>query len=217
MSRAPIVRPPRIAGWVVDLFTPDESIAGDLLEEFSQIASKSGVAAARSWYWRQSVKSAVHLICTGFRMAPLQLAGAILMGFFLQRFGYRWPEQAIVAVLDFRRHHVTPYYTWLQVQTYLFWLGNGILIGRLLMSLFVGCIVAAATKGREMVATMALGCVVTLMTGMMFLHLVTRHWPEDAYLLPLLVEQVGSASMIVLGGVLVRESRSNVSRRPLSA
>jgi hypothetical protein len=214
--QAPIVRPPRIA-WLVDLFTLDPSIAGDLLEEFSDLASKSGGTSARRWYWRQCLKTIAHLIGAGFRVAPSRIAGAMLVGLFLQRFGHGLPELAIVAVLDFRRHHVTPYYTWSQVQSYLFWLGNGILIGRLLMSLFTGCIVAAASKGREMVATMTLGFVCALMTGMMFLQLVTRHWPEDAYLLPFLVEQFGSASMIVLGGVIVRESRSGISRRPFRA
>ena len=163
MSPTPCVRPPRLAVWLVDLFTPDESIAGDLLEEFSQIATESGAASARTWYWRQSVKTIAHLMGTGFRVAPLRIAGTVLVGFLLQRFGNRWPEQAIMAVLDFRRHHVTPYYTWSQVQNYLFWLGNGILIGHLLLSLFVGCIVAAAAKGREMIATMTLGFVCGLM------------------------------------------------------
>jgi hypothetical protein len=50
--QAEFVQPPRIAVWLVNLFTPAEeaeSILGDLLEEFSHLASKSGVAFARSW------------------------------------------------------------------------------------------------------------------------------------------------------------------------
>ena len=49
MFQASFVRPPRMAVWLVDLFTPNkqsESIPGDLLEEFSELASKSGVASA---------------------------------------------------------------------------------------------------------------------------------------------------------------------------
>ena len=78
MFRAPFVRPPRIAVWLVDLFTPNkqsESIPGDLLEEFSEHASKSGVASARRWYWRQSVKTVARLIATGFLVAPWLTAG----------------------------------------------------------------------------------------------------------------------------------------------
>jgi len=43
-------QPPRGAVWLIELFTPyeqAESIPGDLLEEFSDLASKSGVAYAR--------------------------------------------------------------------------------------------------------------------------------------------------------------------------
>jgi hypothetical protein len=50
-SQAFFLQPPRIAVWLVSQFTPaeeSESILGDLLEEISQLASKSGVAVARS-------------------------------------------------------------------------------------------------------------------------------------------------------------------------
>jgi hypothetical protein len=73
MSQARFVRPPRIALWLVDLFTPSEqaeSIPGDLLEEFLELALKSGDAFARRWYWRQSVKTVAHLIATGFLVVP---------------------------------------------------------------------------------------------------------------------------------------------------
>ena len=66
-SKADFVQPPRIAVWLVNLFTPakeTESIPGDLLEEFSQLASKSGVTVARSWYWRQTAKTIAHLART---------------------------------------------------------------------------------------------------------------------------------------------------------
>ena len=64
MSRASSTQPPRIAVWLVGLFTPDqeaESIPGDLLEEFSHLASNSGVPFARRWYWRQIAKTIAHL------------------------------------------------------------------------------------------------------------------------------------------------------------
>lgn len=67
MSQASFVQPPRIAAWLVDLFTPvkqAESIPGDLLEEFLDLTSKLGVARARRWYWRQSLKTIAHLIGT---------------------------------------------------------------------------------------------------------------------------------------------------------
>lgn len=221
MSQAPFVRPPRIAAWLVDLFASSEqaeSIAGDLLEEFSQLASQSGAASARRWYWRQGVKTIAHLIATGFRVAPWSIACAVLGGYVLRWFGASFPERAIVAVLAFRRHHVTPYYTWQQVQAYMFWLNNGILIVHLLMSLFIGCTVAAAAKGREMAATMTLGLVSPVITSVLFLLLDTRYVPPNpTFLSRIAVLQIDSCIMIVIGGVIVRESRSAMSRRPAAA
>jgi hypothetical protein len=142
MSQA-FVEPPRIAAWLVDLFAPGgqaESITGDLLEEFSDLAAKSGIAYARRWYWRQSAKTITYLVGAGFRAGPWTITGSVLGGYVLLTFGGSLPERAIVSVLQFRRHHVTPYYTWPQFQAYLFWLNNGILVGRLLMSMLIGCI-----------------------------------------------------------------------------
>ncbi len=147
------VRPPLIAAWLVDLVAPrghSESIPGDLLEEFSDLAAKSGLDSARRWYWRQSVRTIAHLIGAGFRVAPWTIAGAVVLGYLLRWFSAGLPEQVIVGVLHFRRHHVTPYYTWPQVQTYLFWLNSGIWIGHLLLSLFIGCFVAVVARGSEM-------------------------------------------------------------------
>src|SRR5207253_2848071 len=53
MLQPSFVRPPRIAAWLVDLFTPErqiEAIQGDLLEEFSDLVSRSGAASARRWF-----------------------------------------------------------------------------------------------------------------------------------------------------------------------
>src|SRR5438309_11999022 len=83
MTKPSLVQPPPFAIWLVDLFTPDEegeAIQGDLLEEYSELALKCGVASARGWYWRQSVKSIAHLIGTGFRVAPWSVVGGVVGG-----------------------------------------------------------------------------------------------------------------------------------------
>ncbi len=216
MRQTPAARPPLIAAWLIELVTPHEqaeSIPGDLLEEFSDLASKSGLASARRWYWRQSVKTIAHLAGAGFRVAPWSIAGAVVMGYLLRWFSAGLPEQVIVGVLHFRRHHVTPYYTWAQAQTYLLWLNSGIWIGHLLLSLFIGCFVAVVARGSEMVAATALGLLCGAMNGVGFLVLVARHSPENAYLAPFLVHQFVGSIMIVIGGVIVRESRSAMARR----
>src|SRR6202011_133403 len=66
------IRPPILAAWLVNLFAPTEgeSILGDLLEEHSDSSSKSGVAFAQRWYWRQPRKTIAHLAGNAFRTAP---------------------------------------------------------------------------------------------------------------------------------------------------
>jgi hypothetical protein len=209
------VEPPPVAAWLVDLFIPGqqaEPILGDLLEEFSGLVSEFGVAFARRWYWRQSAKTITHFIGTTFRAAPWSITGAVLAGYLALVFSTSLPEQMIVAVLHFFRHHVTPYYV--DLKTYVLWLNTSILIGRLLMSLFVGCIVATAAKGKEMLVTMTLALVLGATAGRGILVLLARHWPEYGFLPSFYVDQVGRASMIVMGGVIVREKRLAASRRP---
>jgi len=214
MSQAPFVQPPRIAGWFIDLFVPNEqpaSIPGELLEEFSDLASKSGLASARRWYWRQSAKTIMGLIGTGFREA----FGTVLGGFLLLEFSTSNLQRAVVAVILFRSHHVTPYYDSNRVATHFFWLKNVVLIGSLLEALIIGCIVGVATKGREMVSTMALSLVSFVMAAALFWVSVAMHQPVDPALFPaIVVQQLSGSCMIVIGGVIVREIRSTTSRRP---
>src|SRR6266849_9531744 len=181
-SPADFRQPPRIAVWLVNLFTPAEeaeSILGDLLEEFSHLASKSGVAVARRWYWRQSVKTIAYLGAPGFRVAPWSTTAAIVGGFLLLRFVSGLPEQAIFAVLH--RYRVFEHH----FNAYVFFATDGIAIGHVIVSMFVGCIVALAAKGREMVAAMTLALVLGAMAGAASLVLLARgHDSFPPWMLP---------------------------------
>jgi hypothetical protein len=192
MFQAPFVPPPRVAVWFVDLFIPREqaeSVPGELLEEFSNLASKSGRASARRWYWRQSAKTIVGFIGTGFREAPWLMAGAVLGGFLLLEFSTSNLQRAIVAVILFRSRHVTPYYDSNEVAAHFFWLRIGVLTGSLLEALVIGCIVAAATKGREMVSTIALSFISVAMRAALFWMAVAMHNPLDPALFPAIMVQ----------------------------
>jgi hypothetical protein len=207
--------PPRIATWLVDLFASDEqaeSITGDLIEGFSEQASKSGLASARHWYWRQSAKTVAYLVGSGFCFAPWRIAGVVVGGFLLYWFGAGKIERAVVAVLDFRSQpHVTPYYTWPQAQARMFWLQYGVLAGHLLLSVFIGCIVAVAAKSREIVATMTLGLVLWVPQAAWFLVWSAKH---GYALMPLqLILPLGVSIMIVMGGGIVRKKRSAAAPR----
>lgn len=218
MSRALLAQPPRIAVWFVGLFTSNdeaEAIPGELLGEFSNLTSKSGPTSARRWYWRRSVRAIIGLIGAGFREAPCLIVGTVLGGFLLLEFGTSNLQNAIVAVILFRSHHVTPHYNSNEVATHIFWLRTGVLIGSLLEALIIGCIVAVATKGREMVSTISLSLIFFVMTAALFWLSVAMHDPVDPGLFPaIMVQKLSASCMIVIGGVIVREIRSAMSGRP---
>jgi hypothetical protein len=192
------VQPPRTAVWLVNLFTPaeqGESILGDLLEEFSHVESKSGVAVARSWYWRQTVKTITHLFGTGFHAAPWSTAAAVVGGFLLLRFVSRSPEHAIFAVL--RRYRVFDHH----FGAYVFLATDGVAAAHVMASMFVGCIVALAAKGREMVATMTLGLILGAMDGAAWLVWVARGHGSFLWMVPW---YFADSLAIVIGGAIVR-------------
>lgn len=204
------LRPPFIASWLIGLFTSDwhaDAISGDLLEEFSGLAAKSGATYARRWYWRHSMKTVLALIGTGLRTAPWLIASTVIGGFLLLWFGLSLPEKLIVAVLELRRHHVIPYYTQREMDAHVFWLNTGILIGYLLVSLLVGCIVAMVAKGREMIATLTLSFARFALSLVAWFNVV-RHWPP----LAILLTSFAFIILIPIGGLLVREVRRAAGR-----
>jgi hypothetical protein len=211
-SPADFVQPPRIAIWLVNLFTcaeEAESILGDLLEEFSDLESKSGAAVARSWYWRQTVKTVAHLIVDGFQNAPLSTTGAVVGGFLLLRFVSGLPEKAIFAVLH--RYRVYDHH----FNAYVFLATDGIAIGHVIASMFVGCMVALAAKGREMVATITLGLVLGALAGVSILAWLYR--TGDASILWMLPWYFADSLAIVIGGAVVRMRRSAATTLPSDA
>jgi hypothetical protein len=208
-SRGYVLQPPRIAVWLVNLFIPAddaESILGDLLEEFSHLASKSGVVVARGWYWRQTVKTITHLIGSGFCGAPWSTIAAVVGGFLLLRFISGLPERAIFAVLH--RYRVFDHH----FNTYVFFATDGIAIGHVIASLFVGCIVALAAKGREMIATMTLGLILCAMAGAASFVLVARG--HHSFLPWMLPWYFADWFAIVIGGAIVRTRRSAATPLP---
>jgi hypothetical protein len=211
MPQTNFVQPPRIATWLVKLFITGEeaeSILGDLLEEFFYLTSKSGVGGARSWYWRQTVKTIAHLISIGFRIAPWATAAAVIGGFLVNRLVSGLPESAIFAVLE--KYSVFDHH----FNAYIFFATSGIAIGHVIASLFVGCMVALAAKGREMVATMALVLVFCAMTGAAVLVSLT----SGHALFPwMLAWNFAGWLATVMGGAIVRTLRSPATPRPSHA
>jgi hypothetical protein len=207
-TQPPSMQPPRIAVWLVGLFTSDkevEAVPGDLLEEFSHLAAESGVVVARRWYWRQTAKTITHLAGAAFRGAPWLMAAVLVGGFLVHGFLHGLPDKVLSAVigryLAFWSTHKQP----------LKLLLSGNAITHLILSMFVGCMVALAAKGREMVATMTLGLVFCAMTGA---ALVVEIFGRS-YLGPYAYGDVtwmlwscADPLAVVVGGVIVRTQRS---------
>lgn len=199
--------PPRTAIRLVNLFTTGEeaeSILGDLLEEFSHLASKSGVAAARRWYWRQTIKTIAHLIGIGFLAAPWATAAVVAAGFLLNRLVSGLPERAIFAVLE--RYSVFEHH----YSVYVLFATYGIAIGHIVASLSVGCIVALVARSKEMVATIGLVLVFFIMTAAAVpVWIATRHTP----LLSMLAWNFASWLALMIGGAIVRMRREDEATR----
>lgn len=195
--------PPVLAVWLVDFFIPEnrgESIQGDLVEEFSNLASTSGVSAARRRYWRQSIDSVVHLMGTGFCAAPWLIAGAVLGGCLALWFGLEWGDLALFHFnVDLHAHGLR--------MVPLLW---GIQAERFVVMMLVGCLVALAVKGREMVTAIALSLVCAALSGLAYPAWTIVRNPESA--LPVRVFQLAASIAILLGGAIVREIRFALSR-----
>jgi len=223
MSQADSVQPPRLAVWFVTLFAPAEraeSICGDLLEEFSQLATQSGVASARRWFWRQTVRTVVHLVVAGIRGAPLMHAATAVTGFFLLVLGLRFVVPAVEALLE--AFHVYEYLAEIAGDVasvevgaeYFSWIMSGALIGRLLLGTLVGGLVTVATKGRSLTAAIALGLLVSALgIANSLLLLANTHSIRIGFFWTVPTVFVHSIA-VVLGGVLVRTLGHRASLRP---
>jgi hypothetical protein len=207
-----IFRPPVVAVWLVGFFSPDkqtEAIQGDLVEEFSRLASSSGVATARRWYWRQSINTVTHLIGAGFCAAPWLIAGAVLVGCLSLWFGLGLADLASFhfrALFHFKHDasRISAGHRLVQIQ-----------VGRFLLVMLVGSLVALVVKGREMVTAIALSLVCAALCGFAYPAWTLMHNAELA--LPVRVFQLVSSIAILLGAAIVREIRFIVARQHRSA
>lgn len=111
MSRVQIVQPPRIATWLVGLFIVEEQacMQEQILEKFSDTASRRGMGPARRLYWKWSAKTIARLIGGGFRTAPWLIIGTALAGGWVVEFTTSRLQPTITGILLVLNHHVRPY------------------------------------------------------------------------------------------------------------
>ena len=199
-----VFRPPVLAVWLIDFFVPEkrgEAIHGDLVEEFSKLASTSGLAAARRWYWRQSVGTVAHLMGAGFRGAPWLIAATVLGGCLALWFGLELGDQTLFHLnVNLHSHSVR-----------ISWLPWGIQAERFLVMMLVGCLVALAVRGREMFTAIALSLVCAALSGFVYPQWTIVHNAE--YALPARMFQLTASAAILFGAAIVREIRFVLARR----
>jgi hypothetical protein len=207
VSRMPVA-PPRIAVWLVGLFTPREqaeSIPGDLLEEFSELATKSGAAYARRWFWRQSVRTIFHLVMSGFRASPWLITGVVVVGLLLVKLGQIFSEWTIRTGLRFYNHHYLPPYHHLRLAMFL--LNGGICLVRFLVPLSIGCFVGLISRGKGVLTTAALSLICGIWALLEFWNFC-QGWSHEALfrvaiLTPVLLNFFGGSVALVVGGAIV--------------
>jgi hypothetical protein len=212
-SQPNFVQPPRIAVWLINLFAlaeEAESILGDLLEEFSLLAEKSGAPSARNWYWRQTIKTVPRLAGLGFRTAPSITAAAVVGGFLLRKLVAALVGSVTFAVLEkyqvFFEHHLS---------AYLFFASTGLDIEHLITFLLIGFIVAFVARQREMVATIVLALIWGTMAVVGSRYAAIRSG-NDA-LLWRLTWYFADSFVIVVAGAIVRMNRLATKSRPSAA
>jgi hypothetical protein len=205
-------QPPRFAAWLVTLLAPAgdvESIPGDLLEEFSYVASEKGTVCARRWYWRQTVTTIAHLVGTGFRTAPWTITAVVAGGFLLRWFVSRLSDPAISGAIDAALGRCGIYEN--DPEAYIFWLTSSMLVVRFIVNALIGVLVAVVAKGRELTATMTLGLVgVTLAIHAALLTVVET---GDYGVLWTLPHIFAFSIAIVVAGAIVRTYRSAARTR----
>jgi hypothetical protein len=211
-SQSHFVQPPRLAVWLLTLFALNdeaESILGDLLEEFTLLASSSGVSFARRWYWRQTLKTVYQVADHGFRTAPWSTMVAVLGGFSIRGVVAGRVEPAILSVLERYQVYQHP------LSMYMFFASTGIDIGHFITFLFVGFIAAFAARGREMVATMSLGLFWGALTVASFPAVVMQSGYGTA--LSRAMVYFADSLAIVIAGVIVRTHRLGAAARQQQA
>jgi hypothetical protein len=204
----PSAQPPHSAAWLVSLFAAPgwaEAIEGDLLEEFLILASESGLAFARRWYWRQALKTAIQLARSSFRTAPLKTTAAIVGGFLLRRLLGPLVGPAIFAVLE--KYKVSDHH----LGVYMFFASTGMDVAHIIVFLFVGIAVALAARGREMLATMTLALIFVAMAVFASVYIVAK--TGDAAYLWRLTWYFADPLAIVIAGAIVRRHRQSAASR----
>jgi hypothetical protein len=214
MTSQPDLQPPRIARWLLTLFTPaevTESIVGDLLEEFSGLVIKSDLAFARRWYWRQTLRTIAHAGGNGVSSAPWLMLGVILGGLWLIGFATRSSAHAMQTFLDAHRLYES------HPNAYLFWSKFPLEIGRIIICGLVGAIVALAAKRMEIIAVIAVSLLQIALFFAAVVAVIARGEAWFQWFIVMLQWNGLCSIATVVGGAIVRTCRYRTATRSSAA
>jgi hypothetical protein len=214
MTSQPDLQPPRIARWLLTLFTPaevTESIMGDLLEEFSGLVIKSDLAFARRWYWRQTLRTIAHAGGNGVSSAPWLMLGVILGGLWLIGFATRSSAHAMQTFLDAHRLYES------HPNACLFWSKFPLEIGRVIICGLVGAIVALAAKRMEIIAVIAVSLLQIALFFAAVVAVIARGEAWFQWFIVMLQWNGLCSIATVVGGAIVRTCRYRTATRSSAA
>ena len=206
-SQSHFVQPPRLAVWLLTLFALDdeaESILGDLLEEFTLLASSSGILSPQM-VLVIDIKNRLRRLRTTASVRPRSTMVAVLGGFSIRGAVAGRVEPAILSALE--RYQVYQHH----LRMYTFFASTGIDIGDFITFPFVGFVVAFVAKGREMVATMSLGLFWGALTVASFPAVVMQSGYGTA--LSRVMVYFADSLAIVIAGMIVRTHRLRAAGR----
>jgi hypothetical protein len=136
--------------------------------------------------------------------APWATLTVTIGGFFLHRIVQGFPDKALSAITDKYLWYWSSHF-----EAYT-WVLNGMSLAHFIGSMLVGCVVAFAAKGREMIATMTLTLILFAMFAVGNIEWVVASWPNCDSNLEWSIwmwQSLGFLAILV-GGAIVRTVRS---------
>jgi len=207
-------KPPRLAVSLVELFAPIDSaegVLGDLEEEFVGQLARSGLRAARHWYWRQALRTTLHLLWGAVRVAPWLTTALVLASFIGASLLYGVLNRGVIRLVG--QIPINDYNTAV-------WSWRAAALVRLVaVPLALGWSIAVVARGREMViTTLVAGLLVAILfwnLAVVAHYLVSRGLPARVvYDRFFQILQLGMTFPLglVIGGMLRRRRQIHASR-----
>ena len=187
-----------------------EGVLGDLEEEFGGRLVQSGHPAARRWYWRQAVRTNVHLFWGSVRTAPWSTTGLALASFIVAQLLY-----GVMSVLVGRLVSNLPIHDY---DASVWSWRAAALVRFVAIPLALGWSMAVIVRGREMVVAVLVVSVLAVPIVWSVTISVARYWSLahelPGFWLMFKFAQMGTFPLgLLAGGMLRRIQQMRAARR----